>query len=320
MKVLHKLGPVDHPNLLAGHAGAEDAGVYRLDDERALVQTLDFFGPIADDPRWFGRIAAANALSDVYAMGGVPLTAMNIVGWPAELDEEVLGEVLAGGMDKINEAGAALCGGHSVRDQEVKYGLSVTGLVHPDKFWRNGGAREGDVLVLTKPLGMGAVSTAIKKGLAPGDLERRAMEQMATLNKAAAEHASGSDVHSCTDVTGFGLAGHGLEVADNSGLTLEIESANVPLIEGVHALAAQGLCSGGSKRGRAHLEPVIDIRGDADPARVAIFFDAETSGGLLIALPEAEAAALVARLRGEGIDAGIAGSFAARGSHGVVIR
>ena len=162
-QVLHLLDAKPNPNLLAGHAGFEDAGVMRLDDDRALVQTLDFFPPIVDDPRWFGRIAAANSLSDVYAMGGKPLTAMNIVGWPKELDIQILGEVLAGGLDKIEEAGAVLCGGHSVVDSEVKYGLSVTGTVHPEGFWRNAGAKEGDALVVTKPLGMGAVSTAMKK-------------------------------------------------------------------------------------------------------------------------------------------------------------
>ena len=185
----------------------------RLDDERALVQTLDFFPPIVDDPRWFGRIAAANSLSDVYAMGGTCLTAMNIVGWPKELAIEILGEIMAGGLEKIEEAGAALCGGHSVVDSEIKYGLSVTGLVHPKRFWRNAGAQEGDALLVTKPLGMGAVSTAMKKekmeaGAASAAMTQTAMEVMATLNKVASEIAAEFDVHAASDITGFGFAGN----------------------------------------------------------------------------------------------------------------
>jgi selenide,water dikinase len=219
-QVLQKLGTSEHPDLLAGNRGFEDAGIFRLDAERALVQTVDFFPPICDDPRWFGRIAAANSLSDVYAMGGRPITAMNLVGWPRDLDLELLGEVLAGGLEKIHEAGAVLCGGHSVVDQEIKYGLSVTGTVHPERFWRNGGAREGDVLVLTKPLGMGPISTAIKREKATPDVADAAMRQMATLNKAACEAVLDLEVHGATDVTGFGLMGHGCEMAEGSGLQL----------------------------------------------------------------------------------------------------
>ena len=206
--------------------------MFRLDAERALVVTTDFFPPIVDDPRWFGRIAAANALSDVFAMGGEALTALNLVGWPAALDIDLLGEVLAGGLEKIEEAGAALAGGHSVQDQEIKYGLAVTGVVHPERFWRNAGAQEGDALLLTKPLGMGTVSTALKRGLvgAADALALRAMEQMATLNLAASRalRAGAIDVHAATDVTGFGLVGHALEMADGAGLGVEVDASALP--------------------------------------------------------------------------------------------
>ena len=191
------------------------------------MQTVDFFPPIVDDPRAFGQIAAANSLSDVYAMGGRALTALNLVGWPKDLDCELLAEIMAGGLDKITEAGAVLCGGHSVVDHEIKYGLSVTGEVHPERFWRNRGARAGDALVLTKPIGMGPVSNAIKKGRASADLTRRAIAQMATLNRVAADVLAGFDVHAATDVTGFGLIGHGLEMADGSGVSLAFDAAAI---------------------------------------------------------------------------------------------
>ncbi len=320
-KVLAQLGSLAHPNLLAGSDGFEDAGVYKLDEDRALVQTLDFFPPICDDPRWFGRIAAANSLSDVYAMGGTPLTAMNIVGWPKELDPHILGEILAGGMDKIREAGAALCGGHSVVDQEIKYGLSVTGEVHPDRFWRNGGAQVGDVLVLTKPLGMGTVSTAIKKGKASEDLARRAMEQMAMLNRASSDALRDMDVHAATDITGFGLFGHSVEIADNSNVTLVIDVASAPVIEGGYELAAEHIHSGGSKRGCSALGDRVKVESSADDARVRMFFDAETSGGLVLAVSEADVDDAVRRLRDAGAPcAEVVGTVAARGDAAVVAR
>ena len=259
--------------------------MFRLDDERALVQTLDFFPPIVDDARWFGRIAAANSLSDVYAMGGRPITAMNIVGWPKELDVELLGEVLAGGLEKVREAGAVLCGGHSVVDHEVKYGLSVTGLVHPRRFWPNDGARQGDVLLLTKPLGMGPIATAIKRErIAPADAQA-AMEVMATLNKAAAEAVSDLDVHAATDVTGFGLAGHGCEMAEGARLCLELQAAALPVQRAALEVVRQGVMSGGCTRGRQFYGPRVAIAGGVDEALAALVFDAETSGGLLIAEP-----------------------------------
>lgn len=325
-QVLHLLDAKPNPNLLAGHAGFEDAGVMRLDDDRALVQTLDFFPPIVDDPRWFGRIAAANSLSDVYAMGGKPLTAMNIVGWPKELDIQILGEVLAGGLDKIEEAGAVLCGGHSVVDSEVKYGLSVTGTVHPEGFWRNAGAKEGDALVVTKPLGMGAVSTAMKKdkleaGAASAAMTESAMHVMATLNKLASELAAAFDVHAATDITGFGFAGHSCEMAQDTGLQIQVDAAQLPLMDGALELVRAGSLSGGCARGKEHFGGRVQIESSVDQALADLVFDAETSGGLLIALPQSQAQTLSDRLRDAGVPSyAIAGHFVKRGEDAPLLR
>lgn len=294
----------------------------RLDAERALVQTLDFFPPIVDDPRWFGRIAAANSLSDVYAMGGKPLTAMNIVGWPRELDVEILGEIMAGGLEKTEEAGAALCGGHSVVDAEIKYGLSVSGLVHPERFWRNGGAKEGDVLICTKPLGMGAVSTAMKKdkmdALAADEATTTAaMEVMATLNKLASEIASEFEVHAATDITGFGFAGHSCEMAEGAGLVLEVEASKLPLMTGALELVRGGCLSGGCARGKEHFGGRVKVEASVDAALADLVFDAETSGGLLIAVPSEQGQKLSDRLRDAGVASyAIAGSFASLSGDG----
>jgi selenide,water dikinase len=265
-----------------------------------LVQTVDFFPPMVDDPRWFGRIAAANSLSDVYAMGGTPLTVMNLVGWPRELDLALLGEVLAGGLEKTKEAGAVLCGGHSVMDQEIKYGLSVTGIVHPGRFWPNGGARLGDMLVLTKPLGIGPATTAIKRDKATPALIEAAMAQMAVLNKAACEAVRDLDVHGATDVTGFGLVGHSCEMAAGAGLALELRAADLPLLAGVLDVVRAGVVSGGCNRGKQHFGPRVQLGADVDPAVGDLVFDAETSGGLLLAVPEAIVATVVRRLRDAG--------------------
>lgn len=309
-----------HADLLAGTAGFEDAGVFRLDPERALVQTVDFFPPIVDDPRWFGRIAAANSLSDVYAMGGRALTAMNIVGWPRDLDVEILGEILAGGLEKVVEAGAVLCGGHTVNDSEIKYGLSVTGIVHPERWWPNSGARAGDVLFLTKPVGMGPIATAIKKGRASAAVAQRAMELMATLNRAACEAMADQPVHGATDVTGFGLVGHAHEMAAGAGLTLRLQAGAIPIAEGALDLAREGIYSGGSKRERGYLEGQVELAADLDEALAAVLFDAETSGGLLLAVPAAAAARVEQRLRDAGAPcAACIGEFGPRGAHAIVI-
>jgi selenide,water dikinase len=300
VQVLQKLGTIEHPDLLAGHRGFEDAGIFRIDGERALVQTLDFFPPIVDDPRWFGRIAAANSLSDVYAMGGKPLTAMNIVGWPKDLDVNILGEILQGGLEKVNEAGAVLCGGHSVSDAEIKFGLSVTGIVHPNRWWPNGGGREGDVVVLTKPLGMSPVSTAIKRQKATQQMIDGAMRQMATLNKDACEAVRDLKVHGATDVTGFGLAGHSCEMAEGAGLLLALQAAAIPVFPGALDLVREGVMSGGCARGKSHFGPRVKVDASVDEAMGNLVFDAETSGGLLLAIAEADADKAVRRLRDVG--------------------
>lgn len=264
------------------------------------MQTVDFFPPMVDDPRWFGRIAAANSLSDVYAMGGKPLTVMNLVGWPRDLEIELLGEVLAGGLEKTKEAGAVLCGGHSVMDQEIKFGLSVTGIVHPQRYWPNGGARRGDVLVLTKPLGIGPVTTAIKREQANPELIAAAMAQMATLNKAACEAVLDLEVHACTDVTGFGLVGHSCEMAEGAGLALELVGRDLPVLPGALDVVRAGVMSGGCNRGKQHYGPRVHIAATVDAALADLVFDAETSGGLLLAVPEASVGKVVQRVRDAG--------------------
>ncbi len=285
-----------------GRGTADDAGVLRVRDDLALIQTVDFFTPIVDDPRTFGRIAATNALSDVYAMGGTPRTAMNIVCFPRKtLPLDVLREVLIGGHEVVVEAGALLVGGHSVEDPELKYGLSVTGLIHPDRVVTNAGARPGDRLVLTKPLGTGVISTAVKGGLAPPQVEAEATRWMATLNRDAAEAMQAVGVHACTDVTGFGLLGHALELADASGVQVELSAARVPLIPGVAELAAMGLIPGGSHRNRKYCERAVTVDDGVDPLIVDLLADAQTSGGLLIAVPAERAAALHDALEHRGV-------------------
>jgi len=288
----------------------DDAGVYLLNEEQALIQTLDFFTPIVDDPETFGRIAAANALSDVYAMGGEPLCAMNIVCFPVKkMDMEILQGVLRGGMDKLKEAGCVLAGGHSVEDNQFMYGLSVTGLVHPKKIWTNQGARPGDALVLSKRLGTGIVSTAIKAGRADQAAVDEIIASMEALNRATAIRAQGMDleVHACTDVTGFGLLGHLAEML-SEGIGFEVDSAKVPIFEKAMEYAALGLLPGGLHRNRKHVEDKLQLAKDLAPERLDLLCDAQTSGGLLLALPPKQAEDLVQALREEdGLPAAVIG-------------
>jgi selenide, water dikinase len=282
------------PDLLVGSATGDDAAVFRLSDDLALVQTIDFFTPIVDDPFDFGRIAAANALSDVYAMGGRPLTAMNVVAFPLDdLGGDVLREVLRGGLEVVEKAGAALVGGHSIEDAEPKYGLAVTGLVDPAALVTNAGGRAGDVLVLTKPLGVGAIVTARKRGLAGDALLAEAVGVMAELNAAAGEAAVRAGAHAMTDVTGFGLLGHLHNVARESGLAAEVAAADVPAIDGVaDLLTGDGAVSGGSRRNAEYADGFATYA-DAVPAwRRRLVTDATTSGGLLVAVPADRAARL----------------------------
>ena len=290
----------DDPNLLVATETADDAGVYRIADGLALVQTLDFFPPLVDDPFAFGQIAAANALSDVYAMNGRPLTALNIAAFPDDqLDLAILGEILRGGADRVAAAGAVIIGGHTVRDAEIKYGLSVTGLVDPADLLTNATARPGDLLVLTKPLGTGFVTTANKKGECPPAVLDRAVAQMIALNADAlgALRAVGG-THALTDVTGFGLAGHAAEMAEGSGVTIELDSREFPRIEGSEPLVAPRFTTRASRTNREHLEGRLEVAADADALGLEYGFDAQTSGGLLAAVEPGNVEALLARLHG----------------------
>lgn len=303
---------------------ADDAGVYRLSAEVALVQTLDFFPPLVDDPFRFGQIAAANSLSDVYAMNGRPLTVMNIVGFPDdELPLSVLAEILNGAADRVALAGAVTVGGHSVRDAEIKFGLSVTGLVHPDEVLTNAKGQVGDVLVLTKPLGTGFIATAAKKGECPGDLLDRAVASMIQLNAVGRDalRASGG-VHAATDVTGFGLVGHAAEMAEAATLTVELDAAALPRIKGIDPLVVPRYHTRASKTNRAFLEGRLQIEPDADPIGVELAFDAQTSGGLLIAADSDHAASLIEELRQrEATAAAVVGRFVSRqGTLAVILK
>ncbi|NRA74368.1 MAG: selenide, water dikinase SelD [Planctomycetes bacterium] len=288
--------------VLHGPGTLDDAGVIRIPGtDAAIVQTVDFFPPIVDDPRDFGRIAAANSLSDIYAMGGIPLSALNIVGFPQELPISLLGEILAGGAEKMEEANCALLGGHSVRDSEVKYGLAVTGTIDESRMLTNGGARAGDILVLTKALGTGSVSTALNRNEVTAEVLQSATDSMTTLNAGAARAAINCGVHSATDVTGFGLCGHGAEMAAASGVLLEICSSSLPILAGVEQLAAEGIVSGGSKRNQEHLGTRLDVGADVAADRLALALDSETSGGLLLAVGPEELDELTRSLQSEGV-------------------
>jgi selenide,water dikinase len=310
------------PRLLVGTETADDAGVFALDDRTALVQTVDFFPPLVDDPFLFGQIAAANALSDVYAMNGQPLTALNIVGFPDdELDLEILAEILRGGGERVAAAGACLLGGHSLRDREIKFGLSVTGLVDRDQLLTNANAQVGDSLVLTKPLGTGFITTASKKGECPADVLQRAVVSMTQLNVVGRDalRAAGG-VHALTDVTGFGLAGHASEMAEGSGVTIELESHGLPIIEGAIPLAVRKFHTRASEGNRNFLEGRLRVEPTADPLGIEFLFDAQTSGGLLIAVNPARVAALTSELQSRGaFAASVVGRVRAREANTAIV-
>ena len=288
----------DNPNVLVGFDTNDDAGVYRLSDELALVQTVDFFTPIVDDPFTFGAIAAANSLSDVYAMGGAPISALSIVAYPGSGDPEVLSAILHGGLEKMREAACAVIGGHSVNDPEIKFGYAVTGTVHPGRVKTNAGARPGDALVFTKALGTGVIGTALKRGIAEEASVNAAIESMLTLNRDACRAMLAFDTHSCTDITGFGLIGHAREMAVASGVTLAIESAAVPLLPGALGAARAGAIPGGLKNNMDFASCAVEIAADIDPGLLQLVYDPQTSGGLLIALPEQQAPALESAIPG----------------------
>lgn len=272
---------------MVGASSADDAGVYKLNDEVALIQTLDFFTPIADDPYLFGQIAAANALSDVYAMGGQPLTAMNICCFPIEdMDKADLREILRGGLDKVHEAGALLVGGHSVEDPELKYGLSVTGVVHPDRVVTNGGVKAGQALILTKPLGTGIISTALKANLASPEAVEKSIITMSTLNSEAARVMDACLVTGATDVTGFGLLGHALEMAESANLGITIEAERVPILPEAKEMANMGLVPMGTHRNRNFCQKSLVFEGQPDPVLGDLLTDAQTSGGILMGVDQ----------------------------------
>jgi selenide,water dikinase len=301
--VLSDIPPQTDPRVLVDFRTADDAGVYAWEAGPALVQTVDFFTPIVDDPYLYGQIAAANSLSDVYAMGGRPLTALAIAGFPeVGLDTDTIRLIFKGGVDVLRDAGVALLGGHTVRDREIKFGYAVTGAVDPAKMWTNAGARTGDVLFLTKPIGTGIVGTAIKFGRAPEAVVAQAVASMRTLNKGAAEALAGLPVHGCTDITGFGLVGHAVEMAVASGVTLELEAAAIPVFEGVAAMVPANR-SGGLASNRAHFMDRVRLASPAAEAMADLLFDPQTSGGLLVAIEATEADAATARFAAAGVPA-----------------
>ena len=291
-------------NLIVGLDRADDAGVYKITDDIAMIQTVDFFTPIVDDPYWFGQIAAANALSDVYAMGGIPKTAMNIVAFPVkQMEMSVLRQIIQGGLDKMKEAGVVLVGGHSVEDKELKYGLSVTGFVHPDHILTKKALNAGDRLILTKPLGTGIINTAIKGGIASTQLIEFVTHLMATLNRDAAQVMKGFPVHACTDITGFGLLGHVAEMVVDSGFGISLWSEKIPIIPEALDYAAMGFVPAGAYNNRKFREGMVDISPSVKQAVLDILYDPQTSGGLLISVEKESAGDLVDELKKKGIDA-----------------
>lgn len=318
---MRRIAPPGDPDLLIGALTGDDAAVWRLSDERALVVTADFITPVVDDARTWGRIAAANAVSDVYAMGGTPLFALNLVGWNVdELSTELLGDVLEGGVDIATRAGFVVAGGHTVDDPEPKYGMAVVGEVHPDEILTNAGLRAGDVLVLTKPLGIGIASTAIKADRCPDHLVAAAVASMIRLNADAATAARRAGATGCTDVTGFGLLGHLGRMAQESGVDVTLDVDAVPVLDGVRALLADDVVPGGSRRNLDHVRPQLD-QGSHDDATALLLADAQTSGGLVFGAADAGAAAeAVATLTASGHTAAVIGGVHADGTGRISLR
>jgi selenide,water dikinase len=293
---LSKLPVQSSENVIVGFDTSDDAGVFRLSDDVALVQTVDFFTPVADDPEMYGRIAAVNSLSDIYAMGGTPLTALSIVCYPQKGDWDVLGEILAGGQKAMNEAGVVVLGGHSVDDQEMKFGYSVTGVIDPSRVVTNSGAKPGDVLILTKPIGTGAINTAVKNGVADPETERIAVETMARTNAEASKAMVPLGANACTDITGFGLLGHAYEMARGGRVTLNIDSKGVPLLPDVLELIRKGMLTRGDKNNRTYVGDTVRISPDVTAEMQSALFDPQTAGGLLISLPKESADEFIAEV------------------------
>ncbi len=307
-QVLSKLPAQDSQNVIVGFETSDDAGVFRLNDSVALVQTVDFFTPVADDPEIYGRVAAINSLNDVYAMGGTPLSALSIVCYPQKGDWDVLGKILLGGQKALNDEGVVVIGGHSVDDAEMKFGYAVTGTIHPDKVIRNSGAKPGDFLILTKAIGTGAINTAVKKGVASESTIAAAIKAMTTSAAAASKVMQSVGANACTDVTGFGLLGHAYEMASGSRVTIEIDSAKVPLLPDVLDLIAEGMLTRGDKNNRDYVGETVNITQSVSPEMQSALFDPQTAGGLLISLTEANAS----RFLDEVPDATIIGRVSAK--------
>lgn len=305
--------------LLVGFDASDDAAVYKISDDTAMIQTVDFFPPMVDNPRDFGRVAASNALSDVYAMGGSPRLAMNLLCFPSCLPLEVVGEILAGGAEKVLEAGAVIAGGHSIEDREPKYGLCVTGFAHPSAVLTNGGAGEGDLLVLTKPLGFGVLTTAAKAGLLDESAYRTMVELMAQLNKSACEAMLPLKPTACTDVTGFGLLGHVEEMARGAGLTARLTASAVPIVAGALELAREGIIPAGAYRNRDYLAGKAFVDGRVSLDLTDLLYDPQTAGGLVIAITEARSGELLHRLEGAGVSAAVIGQMARREEFNVTV-
>ncbi len=320
MQVLRELPANEHPDLLVGTNHFDDAGVFRIDDTTALVQTVDFFPPLVDDPYEFGRIAAANALSDVYAMGGEPLTALSIVGFPDEdLPIEILGEILRGGHERVTAAGAVIVGGHSVRDAEIKYGLAVTGKIAPDRIITNGGAKPGDRLVLTKPIGSGVITSAAKKGKIDDDELAATIAVMTQLNRGGRDAMVAVGVSAATDISGFGLVGHAFEIADASGVTIELDTVSVPLLPRALELARKGFLTRACKSTIGHLGNRLQAS-SAEPLLVNVLCDAQTSGGLLICVAADRVNELVDTLERSGeCSAAVIGKVSDKRTHAVCL-
>ena len=320
-QVLADLPRLEDEKLLVGFDESDDAYVYDLGDGRGLVGTTDFFPPMVDDPYLFGQVAAANALSDVWAMGGKPVLALNLLCFPNCLGLEVAGQILAGGADKCREAGVIVAGGHSINDHEPKFGLAVTGFVELDGLLANRSAHEGDALVLTKALGTGVITTGYKGGVLGEEDLKVATDSMVTLNKRPVELFGelGLEVHGCTDVTGFSLMGHCCEMAEASGLTAHIDAASVPVMPRAREMASMGMIPAGAYRNRDYFGPRVELADDLPLDMGDVLFDPQTSGGLLVALPDADAAKLVSALRDEGAPAAVVGHMAARSTHSVLV-
>lgn len=305
---------------MVGIDGVDDAGVYQITDDLALVQTVDFFPPIVDDPYDFGQIAAANALSDVYAMGGQPLTALNIIGFPEKMDSQIISDILQGGADKVAEAGAVIAGGHSVKDNELKYGLSVTGIINPREIITNGNAKTGDRIILTKPIGTGILSTAVKQNKATAEQIALVTKTMAALNKTAAEGMIRFKASAATDITGFGLAGHTFEMANGSDVTIEIEFDKIRLLPGTLDFAKAGVLTGGAKTNQKYLESKITFAENLDSSAPDIVYDPQTSGGLLISIDKEKADDLLSFLVKSDINAFEIGRVVDRDATNAVVR